>query len=275
MQLDSTRIAIRERDILDICDLSLQVFRVFARPLLLALAVGIVPMMALNYLLLGMLDYERLATPGPHQSDNAMTYYYACLTLVIWEIPLATAPATLFLGQAMFAPEISGRQLIRDLRRSLPQLLVFQVFLRGLLTPICLWILPYTFRPYLNEVILLERNPLYAKRNGMSTWKRCNALHDGSFGDLLGRWMATLVFAALMTVSFYYALWFGYSKVLRDSADEAAKYSLVFPLALWLTVGYFTVVRFLSYLDLRIRREGWEVELQMRAEAASLTRLPT
>ena len=37
-------------------------------------------------------------------------------------------------------------------------------------------------------------------------------------------------------------------------------------LALWLVVAYFSVVRFLSYLDIRIRREGWEVELVMRAE---------
>jgi hypothetical protein len=44
------------------------------------------------------------------------------------------------------------------------------------------------------------------------------------------------------------------------------------PLAMWIVAGYFCVVRFLSYLDLRIRREGWEVELRMRAEAARLTR---
>ena len=43
-------------------------------------------------------------------------------------------------------------------------------------------------------------------------------------------------------------------------------------LAIWIVVGYFSVVRFLSYLDLRIRREGWEVELRMRAEGARLTR---
>jgi hypothetical protein len=30
----------------------------------------------------------------------------------------------------------------------------------------------------------------------------------------------------------------------------------------------------LGYLDLRIRREGWEVELAIRAEAAALARSP-
>ena len=43
------------------------------------------------------------------------------------------------------------------------------------------------------------------------------------------------------------------------------------PLAMWLTAAFVTVIRFLSYLDLRIRHEGWEVELRMRAEAARLS----
>ena len=47
---------------------------------------------------------------------------------------------------------------------------------------------------------------------------------------------------------------------------------LCLPLAAWVVVGYFAVVRFLAYLDRRIRCEGWEVELLMRAEAARLTR---
>ncbi len=37
-------------------------------------------------------------------------------------------------------------------------------------------------------------------------------------------------------------------------------------IAVWVTVGFTAVARFLAYLDLRIRREGWEVELAMRAE---------
>jgi hypothetical protein len=42
--------------------------------------------------------------------------------------------------------------------------------------------------------------------------------------------------------------------------------------AFWLVTVYFTVARFLSYLDVRIRNEGWEVELLLRAERARLTR---
>ena len=42
------------------------------------------------------------------------------------------------------------------------------------------------------------------------------------------------------------------------------------PMALWLTAGLMTVFRYFSYLDLRIRQEGWAVELRMRAEASKL-----
>jgi hypothetical protein len=46
---------------------------------------------------------------------------------------------------------------------------------------------------------------------------------------------------------------------------------VLYPACLWLVVAFLAVVRFLSYLDLRIRHEGWEVELLMRAESLRLT----
>ena len=51
-------------------------------------------------------------------------------------------------------------------------------------------------------------------------------------------------------------------------------YTCLYPVAIWLVVAYFAVVRFLAYLDLRIRSEGWEVELLMRAELDRSTRMP-
>ena len=49
----------------------------------------------------------------------------------------------------------------------------------------------------------------------------------------------------------------------------------IFPLSMWIVAGFMTVARFLSYLDLRIRHEGWEVELLLRAEATRMaSRMP-
>jgi hypothetical protein len=35
-------------------------------------------------------------------------------------------------------------------------------------------------------------------------------------------------------------------------------------------VAFFAVVRFLTYIDRRIRLEGWEVELRLRALGAAM-----
>ena len=103
MQLDSTRIAIRERGFPEILDLSLRVIRVHGLPLVAALAIGVIPLQLVNYLLLsGLLsgvDFEVEAPEG---------YLVALAILVVWEIPLATAPMTLYLGQALFVEKPSA-----------------------------------------------------------------------------------------------------------------------------------------------------------------------
>ena len=35
----------------------------------------------------------------------------------------------------------------------------------------------------------------------------------------------------------------------------------------WLVIVFLTIFRFISYLDCRIRREGWDVELKLRSLA--------
>ena len=52
MQLDDYRIAIRERNYLDLLDLALRVVRAHALPLLAAFVVGVAPFMLLNAWLL-------------------------------------------------------------------------------------------------------------------------------------------------------------------------------------------------------------------------------
>jgi hypothetical protein len=78
------------------------------------------------------------------------------------------------------------------------------------------------------------------------------------------------VLFASIWLSIFFVRWMLLSR--WEWGFDQAMFTLYFPLALWLVVGYFTVVRFLSYLDLRIRREGWEVELLMRAERTRLVK---
>ena len=183
MQLDKTQIVIRERTFVDILDLSLRVVRAYAGPLCLAFLAGIVPFFLLNaWLLSGFAGTDLEVEFDP-------TYGYWLVVLVLWELPLATAPATLFLGRVLFQQEpLPGKDaaagITRGLWRSAPQLFFYQVLVRPLLVvPIFTWLWLFSARPYLNEVILLERNPFRQRSAEQpSTGRRVRALHSARSG---------------------------------------------------------------------------------------------
>jgi hypothetical protein len=266
VQLDKARIVVRERSFLDVLDLSLQVTRRCAGPLAMALAVGIAPMFLLNAYLLSSLE-------GPDETLGFPLGYMVLLVVcVLWEIPLATAPATLYLGQFVFHERPSASRAAADFVKSLPQLILYQLIYRAVLVWLAVtWLWLFSQYNYLNEVILLERNPLRQKSPARpSTQRRCQTLHSRIGGDLLARSIGSAAIGGLLLLSFWVSIWVFRGLLFSDWEVETAMFTHYFQASVWLVVGFFTVVRFLSYLDLRIRREGWEVELMMRAESQRL-----
>jgi hypothetical protein len=257
MELDRQRITIRERGYVDILDLALRVIREFGWPLIGTFCLGVAPMLVLNQWLLSGYESDSL------DSEASIQQVIWMLMLIIFEAPLATAPATLYLGQSMFQEHARLREVLKSFRDSLTQLVLYQIFLR----PLC-------FRwTYLNEVILLDRNPIRRKSpQGRSTWSRARTVHRGEGGDLFGRAFVSFGVGLLLFV----AIWASLNALSTLFAGRLewsqAMETFCLPLSLWIVICYFAVVRFLGYLDLRIRREGWELELAMRAERAKLTR---
>jgi len=266
MQLDDTRIAIRERGIFRLLDMALRVVATHGGALLAAWAVGVVPAMLVNHWLLGGLLENAMLDEDP---ERFFYYFASSLCMVAWELPLATAGITLYLGQAMFDQGPRPGVLWTRFVKSLPQLLWYQVLLRGmwLVFPL-LWFYPFAGRVYLNEVILLERNPFTRGENATSTGSRAAALHAYLWGEFFAQWMLVVCLGTLLFVSLFGSCWLLRGQLLGNWEFDWAMAAVCFPLSLWLVVGYFAVVRFLAYLDLRIRREGWELELLVRAEAA-------
>jgi len=269
VQLDSTRIAIRERSFADLLDLALRVIREHALPLAATFTIGAVPMALFNHWLLAeTLNDDEFVYGVP------LTYLLYTLFWIVWELPLAAAPTTVYLGKALFEEKPSVADVAKDLFSSLPQLILFQVVLRGLLTLFLItWPVLFVGWPYLNEVLLLERNP-WRKRNvyGSSTSSRSSAMHARNHGDLFGRWLASIVVATGLVLAIWGAILYLQTFITFHLAAEYVVYTVHLQVAIWIVISYFMVVRYLSYLDLRIRTEGWEVELTMRAEAARLTR---
>jgi hypothetical protein len=261
MQLDQQRIVIRERSFVDLLDLSLRVLRAYAAPLTGLFVLGIVPPLLLNAFLLGGLDVQLRESLVPRE------YLCYVVLLTVIEAPLATAPITLFLGHSLFLEKPRAGQIAKEFLQSLPQMLVIQVVLRIPLVFIA-W-------PFASEVILLERNPFRGRRPGqMTTFRRLRALHGGVMGDLFPRSLASMAFGAALFASLWLCCLTLCGMLFNEWQWEGPTFTFFFPLCVWILLGFFAVVRYLGYLDLRIRREGWEVELLMRAEGARLTRQP-
>ena len=274
-QLDENRIAIRERKYVDLLDLSLKVVARHAAPLALTLTAGVGPMILLNHCLLaGYVDqYSVLGAPvrelpttwgvpiGLAASWGLVWYMLIVLLLIFLETAVATAAMTLYLGQAMFSGQPDTRRIWREFRQSLPQLLFLQLLLKPLLL----------FYPYLDEVILLERNPMRAESPGkLSIMGRCRELHRHGVANaivfrFLGLGIGLVVFAGI-----WLAILAARTILLGTLVIDLPMQTVYFQLSVWGAVGFFCVVRFLNYLNLRIRREGWEVELRLRAEADRL-----
>lgn len=303
MQLDRTRIAIRERGLLETIDLSLHVIRLFAGPVVACALLAIVPLALLNYALVGWM------MPTEIDVDSiGFRYFWNMTVLIFLEAPLASVFIVAYLGPAVFLEERSLQQVAGDVMRHALPLLLCQGLLRGVLIAwvlylftdremangwiegflmfaICAWSMAArAFRPYINEIILLERNPLWSRQSSAITVTRRSAhLHGPYSGDLFIRWCGSAGVALLLTGLVLYTAVMAQGVLTSDwpfhySLDDQTfapnldwfKLQIVYPACLWLVVVFLAVVRFLSYLDLRIRHEGWEVELLMRAEALRL-----
>jgi hypothetical protein len=270
MQFDQTHIAVRERNFLEILDLATQVTRVHLGPLALALFVGSAPFAIVNHLLLaGFIDANEIW-------QDLNSYVFFLMLLVAVEAPLATAPITLYLGAAAFRERVDSRRLWRNWLASLPQLVLLEGLLRA--STVLIFgagvLIPYVRRPYLSEVILLERNPLRSTDSSqISTWRRSRNLHDGARGDLFSRWLGSVGAAIVLILAGVAGTYSLVGNILGRYPEALTVLRWHLPVVVWIVLGFFAVVRFLAYLDLRIRREGWEVELRMRAEAARLAEI--
>jgi hypothetical protein len=258
MTYDRTLIVIRERSFLELLDLALLVAR--DRPLSLGLAAsaGIAPFAALNIWLLSDLAFPRALW----------------IVLLMMETPWATAPLTVVLGDLMFGMRPRPGRILRTLAVSFPALFATQFLARGalLLSVVGCLVVPSQFA-FINEVVLLER--LGTAR----AFGRSRAIARGFEGELFLRWIAQIV----LGLTFALCFWMGAQalgsvlaggELTWDQPGLADSGGLLFQIAVWIAIAFFGVVRFLSYIDQRIRIEGWEIELRLKRVGRALEERP-
>ena len=312
MQLDNTRITVRERSLPEILDLALHVIREYFQPWLLTTLWVIVPLALLNYGLIGWMAAPSYV--GYVDGEVPLRFLWNLTLLVYLESPLVSAVSVAYLGPAVFLEQRSIRQVLADSLRRAPQLVISQLLIRGILPAWLLLLIVnvnyrYEFnvgiegvllpllalyasifrmvRPYISEIILLERLPWRSANPAeMTLGKRSSSLHSPYAGDLFVRFVLVCMLGVLLWVALCASTWIvlmflleagdlTFVDIVRRLTEGQLEFrpyhaQLAYPAILWLIAAYFSVVRFLDYLDLRIRHEGWEVELLMRAEALRL-----
>jgi len=288
VRLDRTRIAIIERRQPEILDAALMVLRKFFLPVVgLTLLVGI-PFSLLNHWLVGWMASDMTETVSKAR------YVWAICLLTYIEAPLASVLTTFYIGKTMFYDDPTLTELVCRVSSLWYRLFWVHGIQRGVVFVIAIFAmtlaseeptfaelsLPFlclpiflvrSLRPYINEILLLELSPLSSAGGEISAGTRSQRLHGPHSGDLFGRSVGMILVTCGLGFSIVGLLWFCVATLTNQWSWSFPMTHLAVPFALWLLVAYVTVFRFLSYLDLRIRLEGWEVELKIRAEASRLT----
>ena len=290
VQLDRTRIVIRRRSIWEILDLSLRVTRKYAQPLFVWTGIVALPFAAVNMYALDWIVEDE------YTARTISRYLWQMTLLVFIESPIVTIPATQILGRVMFMQEFHTRSIVHELVRLAGRLIWTQGIWRGgilvvilaftitssrnssvpefFLTFLAIYsLLVRSVRPFINEVVLLERTPLRRtarNRLRITLRRRLASLHGPRTFDLMVRWWVISVATVALTGNLILTSWFIASMLSSNWQWGPLLVKLISPACMWAVAVFAAVVKFLNYIDLRIRDEGWEVELLVKAAAHEL-----
>lgn len=286
MDLDNTEIVIRERSLSQRIDLSFHLIRRFAREILLYSLVGITPFFVLNILIVEGMDptgyWEYYAWGGK---------WLLILFLTIVEGPFAMAPLLIFLSQRIFRQRVKMRETLLRSLRSGGRLWVIYFLIRANLLFVVVALASYNLssgewfvsliiaalmvnglffaaRPYVDSVVLLEELKFRPRGDEPRLGNRSASLHRYQSADQLGEGVGLLSLNLVIFCGIYATcLWCIYLIWQNTVTFNWFSWTL-FAVALWSTMIYSTVFRFLGYLDTRVRLEGWELELRLKAEGS-------
>jgi hypothetical protein len=295
MQLDRTHVVIRLRTLSEIGDLAMIMIRRYPAALLIGFAAGAAGWAIVNLLLLGWIPIREAAYGLDDEEAVAQIARYMAwmMLLVILQTPAAGVLTTLYLGQAVFEKRPTWGSVLGEAKRqfwrwfwvlgikrlAIPAMLVLAVrwgqpasVFFDVIVPVGIFLaiaIVRSSRPFMPEILLLEQCPLRSESDSVITMPRRSAsLHTPMGSELSGRFLAVafVLFGLLLSVM-YTLMWIrGIALGIWNFMDVFVLL-VMYPMALWIVAGISVLVRLLNYLDTRIRLEGWEVELAIRAEA--------
>ena len=286
MQFDQTSIAIRERSSLEVFDLAANVIVRHLQPIMVLLFLNAMPFVVLDYYLIGWM------TDVSFSVELSTAYYVAVIALIVSQAQLGTCLITIFMGRVMFLEEHSIWAVLKQFLKRLPYFLYSQGILRVALfaVPVTMITAPRdseeaylmaflglpviafvgslvrAMRPFVPEVIYLEQTPLKSKSDLPSLSQRSRNLHMLASASITMQSVLMLLFAPLLLFSIHSVFVMADSMFSIRANSDISLQPFYILISGWLVAGFFAVVRFLMYIDVRIRQEGWSVDLKFRSE---------
>ena len=249
MNLLAARVVLRQRSLADSLDLALPFCLANKRPLGVLALVILGPIAAL-------LGYLRIARHWPW-----VGLWFLCGGLSL----LVEGAFTVALGELLFKPpaETRVRTFVGRFVRRLPALLV-AAFVRGLMV-LCTLLIMAPTTIFVTEATLLEGAPFGRALT------RSRALARNRIGFCMGVWLAAVLLPALgatsmdllgnALTSIVLQLGTPTGELFSDGGSGFAVFGAL------LAVPLVAAARFLGYVDLRTRKEGWDIQLRFVALA--------
>ena len=200
------------------------------------------------------------------------------LGLVFLLAPIFSLPLTITVGHLVFSPEVSPGMVIKATFRRAPSfLLLFLINRLVTLAGLCLLIVPglYLWRNswFLGPIVLLEGSSIKA------SFRRGRRFASGFHGLVIKYAFNAALLLGYLTPAMASLLYFLSAKVfgqpitvLRELTLVEGYYPFLALAGFALAAPFVTLVWFFVYLDVRIRKEGWDLELSFRARAARMAR---
>jgi hypothetical protein len=279
----------------EIGDLALVLVRQYPGPLVLTFATGAFLWALVNLFLIGWIPWQESAygINDEEATGEIMRYLAWMALLVILQTPAAGVMTTIFLGQAVFEQRPTWSSTWREAMRQFKRWFWKLGVVRFAIVPwvvlairwgqpanvfwdvmvplvVLIWVsIVRASSPFMPEILLLEQCELRSKSpNAITARRRSKSLHGPMSGELSGRFLFVSGVLFLLAVSVGYSLiWLRGIAIGRWDIMNLLILLVVYPFALWTAAGISVIIRMLNYLDCRIRLEGWEVELAVRAEA--------
>ena len=259
MKLDAARVVLRPRSISEILDLALRLWSDAAvKPFAKLSVLTLLPAWALCLAARWSLGWE---------------------WSLVWLLALGLATPiqgvfTVAIGKMLFAEEVKAREIIGQYTRRLPAYLGTLIVTRimiGVMSLAFFLVIPPLWMwgrtTYVHEACLLEQaGPIDAVNRAGRMIAR-NAM--GAVGLLLLLTLASgaFIFCAeslinLGLLEFVLQVGMPFGSLFDKGGSAAAL------LGMFLAVPYWATARFLSYIDLRTRRDGWDIQLRFMAIVA-------